>query len=159
MFLMKKTAISKDPVLEWVTKFIAGDIKPTIKSEPIPTSNDGPVKILVADNFNEIVNDATKDVLVEFYAPWCGHCKKLAPIYDELGTSFKGSQNVVIAKIDATANDVSPKLAIRGFPTLKLFKAGDKEHPVDYNGDRSLSDLTSFLNQHISVGDAKKDEL
>ncbi len=55
-----------------------------MKSEPIPAANDEPVKVLVGENFLEIVNDATKDFLVEFYAPWCGHCKKLAPKYEKL---------------------------------------------------------------------------
>jgi len=49
--------------------------------------------------------DSTKDVLVEYYAPWCGHCKSLAPIYEELAQSLKSNPNVLIAKMDATANE------------------------------------------------------
>jgi len=50
--------------------------------------------------------DENKDVLVEFYAPWCGHCKTLEPKYVELAKLFAGNQNVVIAKMDSTANEV-----------------------------------------------------
>ena len=52
-----------------------GKIAPKYKSEKPPRKNNGPVKIVVANTFQQIVGDKTKDVLIEFYAPWCGHCK------------------------------------------------------------------------------------
>jgi len=67
--------------------------------------------------------DDTKDVLVEFYAPWCGHCKSLEPKYDELAKKLAYNKNIVIAKIDATANEV-PQVSVKSFPTIKLFKRG-----------------------------------
>jgi protein disulfide-isomerase A1 len=161
-YVFDETApISKEGVTNWVRDFLDGKIQPTIKSEEVPASNDGPVKIVVANNFNDIVNDATKDVLLEFYAPWCGHCKKLAPIYDELGTALKTSNpNVVIAKVDATANDINPKFAVKGFPTIKFFPANNKAQPIDYEGDRSLSDMNTFVQTHTTFGSATgKDEL
>jgi len=123
-------------------------LEPTIKSETVPEDNNGPVKVVVAKTFDQIVNDPTKNVFVEFYAPWCGHCKALAPLWEELGTELKEVESVVIAKIDATANDVNPSLGIKGFPTLKLFLANDKANPVDYNGDRTKADLLKFLHDN-----------
>lgn len=60
-------------------------LEPYLKSEAIPESNDGPVVVAVAKNFDDVVVNNGKDTLIEFYAPWCGHCKKLAPVFDELG--------------------------------------------------------------------------
>ena len=62
----------------------AGKVEKYFKSDPIPETNDEPVKVVVAKQFDELVKDATKDVLVMYYAPWCGHCKKLKPVFDEL---------------------------------------------------------------------------
>ncbi|KAG4944172.1 hypothetical protein JHK85_048818 [Glycine max] len=59
------------------------------------------VVVLTSKNFNEVVLDETKDVLVEFYAPWCGHCKSLAPTYEKVATTFKLEEDVVIANLDA----------------------------------------------------------
>ena len=53
------------------------------------------MQVLVGKNFEEIVNDEDKDVLVEFYAPWCGHCKALAPKYDELGEKVIGHSLII----------------------------------------------------------------
>ncbi len=71
-------------------------------------------QVVVGKNWNDIVNDASKHVLVEFYAPWCGHCKTLAPKYEVLGSKYQGgSEEVVIAKIDATANDVEHHIDLK----------------------------------------------
>lgn len=70
---------------KFLENYIAGKVKAHLKSEPLPEKNDGPVKVAVAENFKELVLESPKDVLIEFYAPWCGHCKKLAPTYEEVG--------------------------------------------------------------------------
>jgi len=115
-----------------------------MKSEAVPSSNDGPVKVLVAKNFDELVTKADKDVLVEFYAPWCGHCKKLAPVFDELGEKL-ANEEVVIAKMDATANDVPPLFDVKGFPTLYWVPKGKPDQPQPYQGGREVNDFIQFI--------------
>ncbi|KAI9888547.1 MAG: protein disulfide-isomerase precursor [Vezdaea aestivalis] len=134
----------------FVDDFVAGNVKPSIKSEPIPEKQEGDVKVIVAHNYEEIVMDADKDVLVEFYAPWCGHCKALAPKYEELASLYQNNpeykDKIVIAKVDATLNDVPDE--IQGFPTIKLYPAGGKDSPVDYQGSRTVEDLIVFIKEN-----------
>jgi len=73
--LKQGTKLTEKHVGKFVDDFLAGKIEPSIKSEPIPEKNDGPVTTIVAHNYKDVVIDNEKDVLVEFYAPWCGHCK------------------------------------------------------------------------------------
>jgi len=138
--------ITKDSFAQWISKFLKDELDPTVKSEDEPADNTGPVKKLVAKNFEKVVLSNTKDVLVEFYAPWCGHCKSLAPIYEKLGEHFKDNDKIVIAQMDATANDVDPIYDVRGFPTIKFFPGFHKtETPNDYQGERTLDAFISFL--------------
>uniref|UniRef100_A0A8B9KD01 Protein disulfide-isomerase n=1 Tax=Astyanax mexicanus TaxID=7994 RepID=A0A8B9KD01_ASTMX len=130
--------------------YFDGKLKRYLKSEPIPENNDGPVKVVVAENFDSIVNDDSKDVLIEFYAPWCGHCKSLEPKYKELGEKLANDPNVVIAKMDATANDVPSSYDVRGFPTIYFSPAGQKQNPKRYEGGREVSDFISYLKKEAS---------
>ncbi len=110
--------------------FKAGTLAVHYKSAPVPETNDESVKVIVGDNFEELVLTEDKFVLLEAYAPWCGHCKKLEPIYKELADKISGEESVRIAKMDATENE-HPLMPVSGFPTLRLFKPGSKT-PVDY---------------------------
>ncbi|XP_053318276.1 protein disulfide-isomerase A3 [Spea bombifrons] len=130
--------------------YFDGKLKKYLKSEPVPENNDGPVKVLVAENFDEIVNDDSKDVLIEFYAPWCGHCKNLEPKYKELGEKLASDPNIVIAKMDATANDVPSLYEVRGFPTIYFSPAGSKQSPKRYEGGREVSDFLSYLKKEAT---------
>merc|ERR1711998_209516 len=85
---VKPADLTVDNIGAFIDDALGGKLKPHLKSEEPPASNDGPVTVVVGKTFEEIVRDPTKDVLVKYYAPWCGHCKKLAP----LGRTCRGLQ-------------------------------------------------------------------
>jgi len=133
--------------------FLADKLEPYVKSEPVPESQpeDGPV-VVVGKNFEDIVMDSSKDVLLEAYAPWCGHCKTLEPKYKELAQKMmKYSDSLTIAKVDATANDLPPKFAVSGFPTIFFIPANKKDSPLKYDGAREVKDFETYIKKHAST--------
>ncbi|XP_071502882.1 protein disulfide-isomerase A3-like [Diadema antillarum] len=141
---------SMDELRSFLQKYFNGELEQYLKSEPVPEDNDGPVKVVVAKTFDEIVRDETKDVLIEFYAPWCGHCKSLEPKYNELGEKLQGDENIVIAKMDATANDVPSPFDVRGFPTLYWAPKNNKSKPKKYEGGREVDDFVKFIKKEAT---------
>ncbi|KAG9427993.1 thioredoxin domain-containing protein 5 [Apis mellifera carnica] len=91
---------------------------------------------------------------VKFFAPWCGHCKRLAPIWKDLGKKFLTNENVKIVKVDCTL-DISKELCneqeVDGFPTLYLYRDGLKVS--EYNGARNLDDLYEFIMTYVQPHD------
>lgn len=154
-------ALEPAAIKSFVNDFKTGALKPTLKSEkPEPADTAGDVIVLKGESFKELVLDNDKDVLVEFYAPWCGHCKKLAPIYDELGEKYSKNDNVVIAKMDATANEIDVEgVNVSGFPTLIFFKGNEKPKATSYRGGRDLESFVSFLEENAHHPAAVSDEL
>ncbi|WVQ67880.1 protein disulfide-isomerase domain [Kwoniella botswanensis] len=101
-------------------------------------------------NFEEYVG-GDRPALVEFYAPWCGHCKNLAPVYEQLADAFP-SDKVVIAKTDAdgVGRELGSKYDVKGFPTLKWFPKGSLT-PEDYSSGRDLEALAGFVSEKSGV--------
>jgi protein disulfide-isomerase A1 len=144
-----------EDVQVWMDGILEGKVDPYSRSEPVPEKNDDAVKIVVGKTFEEIVYDKDKDVLLEYYAPWCGHCKTLEPKFKKLAQKLSHVKNLVIAKIDGTENDTP--VSIEGFPTIYFFPANNKTDPVVYEGNRTPKDILKFIRKHAVAckGDLK----
>lgn len=115
---------------------------------------------LIPSNFDDVVLKSGKPTLVEFFAPWCGHCKKLAPVYEELAGAFEHAKDKIqIAKVDADAErDLGKRFGIQGFPTLKYFD-GKSNKPEEYKSGRDLESLSAFITDKTGAKTKKKLEL
>ncbi|XP_073337370.1 protein disulfide isomerase family A, member 8 isoform X2 [Pagrus major] len=142
--------------------YFAGLLKRYVKSEPLPEKNSATVKVVVAESFDDIVNDPGKDVLIQFYSPSCPHCKKLEPVYRELADKLHSDPNIVIAKMNAADNDVPLGYDVHGYPTIYFAPVGRKDEPIRYEGGRELKDFLKFLKREASHSlplGGSKDEL
>ncbi len=143
------------PSVESLTAFaaaVAARTAPAFRlSAPPPERNDGPVTVVTGDTFEALVLADDMDVLLEVYAPWCGHCKQLEPIYQKLGRRFADVPTVRIAKMDGTANE-HPAAVASGYPTLLFFPARkDVAQGVPYEGDRTLKALTKWIKTQAAL--------
>ncbi|XP_046523437.1 protein disulfide-isomerase A2 [Equus quagga] len=124
---------------------LSGQVKPYHLSQEVPPDWDQrPLKTLVGKNFEQVAFDETKNVFIKFYAPWCPHCKEMAPAWEALAEKYKDHEDIVIAELDATANELEA-FAVHSFPTLKYFPAGPGRKVIDYKSTRDLETFSKFL--------------
>lgn len=119
------------------------------------TSKDD-VVVLTEANFKSEVLDSDDLWMVEFYAPWCGHCKSLEPNWKKAATQTLGVAK--FGAVDATVHSsLGNKYGVRGYPTIKVF-GKDKKKPEDYNGGRSAADLKKYAIKAATKLDPSKAE-
>ncbi|NXG80043.1 PDIA2 isomerase, partial [Baryphthengus martii] len=142
---MEQDSFSDTAIRTFIQAVLDGKVKPRLMSaEPPEDWNTRPVKVLVGKNFEQVAFDETKNVFVKFYAPWCSHCQAMAAAWEELGERYKDHENIVIAELDSTANELE-NITINGFPTLHYFPAGPGRKMVEYKSARDVETFSKFL--------------
>ena len=144
--------INEKNILKFIEDWENNKLKPHLKSAEEPKENKDAVFVVVGKTYEKEVINNDKDVMLLFYAPWCGHCKALHPKYEEVAKKLKEKNpKLLLAKIDATENEVE-NINISGFPTVKFYPGNKKNKaPIDYNGDRSVNDMIKFIKTNAAT--------
>ncbi|CAD8077716.1 unnamed protein product [Paramecium primaurelia] len=134
-----------DQIRDFAFKRVGKVPKKQGEKTPEPQIDESDVIVLTDDNLDETILNSKDAWFVEFYAPWCGHCKKLAPEWAKLATSLKGE--IKVAKIDASVegSKSKTKYKVEGFPTIRFFGAGEKVDG-DYESFDGARDYNTLLN-------------
>nr|XP_045017250.1 protein disulfide-isomerase A2 [Jaculus jaculus] len=152
---ISEAPITSASVATFCHEVLQAKVKPYLLSQEVPSDWDQrPVKTLVGKNFEQVAFDETKNVFVKFYAPWCSHCKEMAPAWEALAEKYQDREDIVIAELDATANELEA-FTIHGYPTLKFFPAGPHRKVIEYKSTRDLETFSKFLD---SGGELPKEE-
>ena len=144
-----KEELNSKNVWNFFQKWKKNELKPTYKGTEPPEKNEGPIYEVVHDTFEEIVINNDKDVLVEFYSPGCHNCQKVAPAYEKVASDLKVNPNLIFAKIDGVTNEVA-NVTIKGFPSFKFYKKGEKHKPIHVYGATSYGDFMESLKNLVS---------
>jgi len=148
------TKFSAEVLSGFASAFLANELSPSSRRDTSAPAEDddgvdeSAVTTLTNDNFDQVVRDPTKDVLVEFYAPWCGHCKSLKPEYAKAAKALKGEKSLVLAKMDATAHDPPAGFDVQGYPTLLFVPAKADASPVPYEGEREADAIVEWMKEN-----------
>ncbi|XP_008404393.1 protein disulfide-isomerase isoform X2 [Poecilia reticulata] len=156
-YQMLSETLDEGSIKQFCQSYLEGKAKPKLMSEPIPERWDQrPVKELVGVTLEKVAFNPNKTVFVLFYLAYSEMSRALFPLWEELAEAVKDWEDVVIAQIDASTNDIN--MSMQGsYPSLCLFPALYAERVVVYTGKRNIKDLVRFMDKEMRK--AKRDRV
>ncbi|KAH9538064.1 hypothetical protein CY35_16G085300 [Sphagnum magellanicum] len=131
--------------------FLEGKLPLYYKSQPVPTENVGLVTTIVGKTFDLIVLDETKDVFLQVYTPWCVACEKVNRTFEKLARYVEGVPSLVLARIDASANEHPLLKEVLSFPSLLFFPARKSSIPIVAPERPSFKGLLQFVKENAAI--------
>lgn len=158
-----KYLLESDPTPTKIEEFCLGlfhgTLSPFYKSQPIPDNKDASILTVVGKTFDDLVLQSPKNILLEVHTPWCITCEATSKQMEKLAKHFRGLEDLVFARIDASENE-HPKLQVEEYPTLLFYISKDKQNPIRFSTKSGSKELASLINKHLkNQDDISKDEL
>lgn len=144
---------------DFCSGLLSGTVSPYYKSQPIPDNKNMSVLTVVGKTFDELILNSPDNILLEIHTPWCITCETTSKQMEKLTKHFKGLDNLIFARIDASLNE-HPKLQVDDYPTLLFYSADDKTKPIQLNTKSSVKELAVLVNKNLKAQDHEiRDEL
>ena len=143
--------ITQSTIKKFFRDFKSGILSPYFKSESFAES-EGSIKTLVGTNFEEVVFDKLKDVVVFFHSVWCVECTDIMPIYSKVAENLASSEteDILFTKIDIYNNEgMELPEAMAGEPIIRIYRADDKEHPLNFQGTFVTNEIEAWIKKNL----------
>ncbi|XP_024970450.1 protein disulfide isomerase-like 1-6 [Cynara cardunculus var. scolymus] len=156
-----KYLLESDPtparIEEFCSRLLKGTLPPFYKSQAIPDNKGADVLTVVGKTFDDLILRSSKNIVLEIHTPWCLSCETTSKQVEKLAKHFKGLENMVFAKIDASVNE-HPKLEVDDYPTLLFYPGSNKSNPIKMPTKSSAKDLAILINKHLKAEAEAQDE-
>ncbi|XP_010545702.1 PREDICTED: protein disulfide isomerase-like 1-6 [Tarenaya hassleriana] len=163
--LSSKYLLESGPSPSNIEEFSSGLVHGTAslyyKSQPVPDNQNASVLAVVGKTFDAMVMSSPENVFLEVYTPWCMNCEAMSKQVEKLAKHFKGFENLVFARIDASSNEHPKLLQVDDYPTVLLYKAREKETPLKLSTKSSAKEMAILINKELNAKkeQSAKDEL
>ncbi|KAJ3431630.1 protein disulfide isomerase [Anaeramoeba flamelloides] len=146
---------TKQEIFDWLEKYKNGKLKPSQVSEPIPKTNDKLIKKIVKNNWDEIVLDEEKHVLLLVVTDSCQDCKDAKKVLKKVAKNYLNNNNFIFGIIDGAKNELGKGVFIKNAPTFLLFPSKQKKKYIEYTEDPFAEELIELIEEHC-MGDKEK---